>query len=105
MQKLPVIHLFDGKMELVAGHSVVQYLETASEGLAYLRNDGAKVILSWGGKKQIFKQGLQMSFRRDLPHHERASPTSPGETVQQLGGHPKCILAQCWVRAHLNFAL
>ena len=30
-RKLPVIHLFDGKMELVAGHSVVQYLETASE--------------------------------------------------------------------------
>lgn len=32
-RKLPVIHLFDGKMELVAGHSVVQYLETASEEL------------------------------------------------------------------------
>ena len=32
-RKLPVIHLFDGKMELVAGHSVVQYLERASEEL------------------------------------------------------------------------
>ena len=56
-------------------------------------------------EKNKCKQGLQMSFRRDLPHHERASPFTPSETVQQLGGHPKCILTQCWVRARLNFPL
>lgn len=58
--------------------------------LAYLRKWWGKVILSWGGKKQVNRASRCLS---DETCHimNVPPPTLPGETVQQLGGHPKCI--------------
>lgn len=104
-RKLPVIHLFDGKMELVAGHSVVQYLETASEELGLSEEWWGKSNSELRWKKTSANRASRWLSDETCHIMNVPAPSSPGETVQQLGGHPKCILAQCWVRAHLNFAL
>ena len=73
--------------------------------LAYLRNDGAKVILSWGGKKTSVNRASRC-LSDEICHTINVPPLStPGETVQQLGGHPKCILTHCWARTRFNCPL